>query len=266
MDKIDEILSLREEGLSYREISRQVNCSKSLVSFYCNKNNWEKIEKKRKETETYELLVCDLIKESDNINQICKKLGKKPTNTNYAFIKKIINKYNINVSHFTAEKTDRKCIRYTDDEIFCINSPYTNSNSLKNRLIKNNLKNNKCEICGNTMWNGVNIQLEIHHINGIHNDNRLENIILICPNCHATTENYCGRNKKSKPIIKKEKITSNYEADKEEIIRYAKEKCNFSYIGKCMGLSDNGVRKKCKKIGLPNTTKELQKYIYNLFY
>lgn len=263
MENIKEIIELRDQGLSYNEISKKIGCSKSLVAFYCSKNKWEEVCKKQEEQELYEILVCELIKESENINQVCKKLDKRPTNTNYSFIKKIIEKYNIDTSHFISKQINKKAIRYSDEEVFCVNSPYTNSNSLKNRLIKKELKKNMCEVCGNTLWNGVDIPLELHHINGVHNDNRLENLQFLCPNCHATTDNYCGRNK----ISKKDSdnvIKNNYDDDIALIIKYAKEKCNFTYIGNKIGLTDNGVRKRCKKIGLPYKTNDLKIYIKNL--
>lgn len=265
MDKLKTIIEYREKGLSYQEIAKEVGCSKSLVALYCNSEYQEKIKRKKIEQMEYERVICQLIKESDNINQVCKKIWKRPTNTNYSSIKKIISKYNIDTSHFTAGNKGTKIIRYIDDEVYCENSPYTNSNSLKKRLIKTGKKEEKCEYCGLTHWNNIPIPLELHHINGKHNDNRIENLLLICPNCHATTENYCGRNKKRKEkTVVRNVIEANYDEEIALIIKYAKEKCNFTYIAKQMGLTDNGVRKRCKKIGLPYRTNELKLYIENL--
>lgn len=68
------------------------------------------------------------------------------------------------------------------------------SHSLKKKLIKDNIKEYKCEICNNTHWNGKLIPLELDHINGDHFDNRLENLRIICPNCHAQTDTNSGKN------------------------------------------------------------------------
>ena len=56
------------------------------------------------------------------------------------------------------------------------------------------LRGHKCECCKNTVWNGQDIPLEIHHLDGDHLNNELNNLQLLCPNCHALTENYKGRN------------------------------------------------------------------------
>ena len=57
------------------------------------------------------------------------------------------------------------------------------------------LRGHKCECCGLTEWLGQPIALELHHINGITTDNRLDNLVILCPNCHAQTDNYRGLNK-----------------------------------------------------------------------
>jgi len=65
---------------------------------------------------------------------------------------------------------------------------------VKQRLIKLGLKEDRCEICGISDWLGAPLSLPLHHVNGDRHDNRLENLQLLCPNCHSQTENFAGRN------------------------------------------------------------------------
>jgi hypothetical protein len=69
----------------------------------------------------------------------------------------------------------------------------TNRSHLKGRLLREGLKQNKCERCGLTEWLGEPLNMALHHVNGDGQDNRLSNIQFLCPNCHAQTENYSGR-------------------------------------------------------------------------
>ena len=68
---------------------------------------------------------------------------------------------------------------------------------LKERLYRDGLKEKKCELCGITDWRGKEIAFHLHHINGNPKDNRLENLQIVCPNCHSQTENYCDKNRKN---------------------------------------------------------------------
>ncbi|MDQ6777715.1 MAG: helix-turn-helix domain-containing protein [Actinomycetota bacterium] len=66
--------------------------------------------------------------------------------------------------------------------------------NLKARLVREGLKRNRCEQCGPIDWRGQPLTLALHHVNGQRHDNRLENLMLLCPNCHSQTDNYAGRN------------------------------------------------------------------------
>lgn len=78
------------------------------------------------------------------------------------------------------------------DEVLVEHSTWVNSNNLRQRLLKEGVKEYKCECCGNTEWMGQPIALELHHVNGIKDDLRLENLQILCPNCHSFTDNYRG--------------------------------------------------------------------------
>jgi len=82
-------------------------------------------------------------------------------------------------------------------DILVKNSKYSKTH-LKDRLYKENLLKPECSICGQKgTWLGKKISLILDHINGVNNDNRIENLRIVCPNCNATLSTFCGRNKKN---------------------------------------------------------------------
>lgn len=81
----------------------------------------------------------------------------------------------------------------------------TNRRHLKARLVRAGLKEDRCEQCGITDWNGSPLSLAVHHVNGHADDNRLHNIALLCPNCHSQTDTFAGRNlRRTRPPVRPE--------------------------------------------------------------
>lgn len=94
---------------------------------------------------------------------------------------------------------DRK---YTLQDILDGKYPYYQTNKLRKRLISEGVKKEKCDICGITEWLGEKVSLELDHIDGNSYNHRLDNLRIICPNCHSQTTTYRGKNIKKAGVDK----------------------------------------------------------------
>ena len=136
---------------------------------------------------------------SISISQLLNKLNIKASGGNYQSIKKFIKKYNIDISHFKGKSWSRgNYIGYKRDisKYLTYGSTIT-TYRLKNRLIKEKIFEYKCYGCNLSVWCGQRIPLELHHIDGDNLNNNLSNLTILCPNCHALTNNYRGKNSKT---------------------------------------------------------------------
>ena len=140
-----------------------------------------------------------LIKKSNSYSDVLRALGlntKGGSSTD--ILKKRIRELNCSISHFNKGIKPSNNAKYSLDEILVENSTYMNIRSLKDRIVREKRLEYKCAMCGNKgIWNGQKLSLQLDHINGVHNDHRIENLRFLCPNCHSTTETYAGKNKKN---------------------------------------------------------------------
>ena len=218
-----------------------------------------------------------LVKESNSFSDILRKQGKSISGTAIKFLKKKLNDYDI--SHLLVNKPTNFKSKIPLVEILVKNTYYKGSD-LKRRLINEVLKDDKCEICGcPNQWNNKSLTLQLDHINGDHSDNRLENLRILCPNCHSQTptfsnkrakkHNYCIdcgceislKSTRCHSCSSKHKnsfrVNPENRPTKEELFELIKNK-PFISIGKMYRVTDNTIRKWCKNYGLPSTKKELR--------
>lgn len=168
----------------------------------------------RRSKYTKELLE-KVVNVSRNMTEVLKNLGLKPIGGNFRNISDHIRHNEVSTAHFETERhgwargktklTDErvaKCARgrsLTNEEIFVENAPPIQGNRIGRRLVELGWEY-KCSICGLSDWLGKTITLHLDHINGVGNDNRIENLRFLCPNCHQQTETWGYSNRKGKAL------------------------------------------------------------------
>lgn len=206
----------------------------------------------------------ELVNNSISYSDILRKIKLSSTGNSQKLLKRRILELELNIDHFNKYNIAAKlACTLPIEKVLVENSTYTRS-ALKKRLIKTGLLNYKCSECGNIgTWNNKKLSLHLDHINGVNNDNRLENLRFLCPNCHSQTDTWCAKHKKRKtktiqinfdfrhgPRPLRRKV----ERPTQESLIELTNKLPFTSIGKMYSVSDVTIRKWCKsyKIDIPN--------------
>ncbi|UDY22983.1 HNH endonuclease signature motif containing protein [Nocardioides sp. Kera G14] len=133
---------------------------------------------------------------SSSLAQVIARLGLRAAGGNYATIRRAITAAGLDTSHFRGQAWSRGRSlgprRRLED--YLSNRHRVGSHQLRLRLISEGVFEAKCNRCGLTEWLGRPIALELEHRDGNPDNNALENLELLCPNCHAQTSTYRGRN------------------------------------------------------------------------
>jgi len=138
----------------------------------------------------------EIVKKSYSYTQVAREIGV--TNGGFCVtVKNRIRREKIDTSHFDPKRNHKKKYieAYPFEEIFKKDSAYSNGSRLKKKLYDAGLKGEVCESCMiGPNWNNKRLVLQLDHINGVHNDTRVENLRILCQNCHSQTDTFCAKN------------------------------------------------------------------------
>lgn len=165
------------------------------------------------------------VSESCSMASLADKLGYAERGGSYlSTMKDMIHELGIDISHFVGQGWAKNNFDYSRFQKGKVIKTTTAINALVF------LRGRKCECCGLEEWNDKPIPLEVHHEDGDHLNNEIENLKLLCPNCHALTENYRGKNINQ----------GNRKVSDDELVQSLKDSPNIRQALKSVGLTAKG--------------------------
>lgn len=152
------------------------------------------------------------VQQSSSHAQVQRRLGFVPSGGMHRYLALHIRRLRLDTGHFTGQawargrKLDRGKQARPLAEILVVDSTYLNSGRLRARVVAAGLLEPRCAHCGLDSWRGQPLPLALDHINGDPADNRIENLRILCPNCHALTDTWCGRNRGRRTPMQRDRV------------------------------------------------------------
>lgn len=207
----------------------------------------------------------EIVLQSLSVSDVVVAMGRARVGTNYQLVRDRISALGLDTSHWRGKASSER----VPLELQLCRGSRSSRGALKKKLIREGLLINHCALCGRPPeWEGKPLMLRLDHLNGVNDDNRLENLRLLCPNCDSQTDTYCGRNKKAGrkracecgTLLARKSLRCKHCQDKmprptkiqwpstEELAQLAKE-LGYAGCGRMLGVSDNAVRRRLIKQG-----------------
>ncbi len=136
-----------------------------------------------------------VVKVASSYRDVCRRLGVSVLGGRYRHIRGRIIALNLSTEHFTPfARRGNMNTKMSLEEVLVENSTYLTSR-LKRRLVSEGFMKDRCVECGvGSIWNGKSITLHLDHIDGVSDNHQIDNLRILCPNCHSQTDTYCGKN------------------------------------------------------------------------
>ena len=149
--------------------------------------------------------LIESVKVATSMMQLLKLLNLKISGGAAKNIKNNIKRLNLNTDHWTGQGWLKgKKHNYSKrpiEEILAKDTYYSTMFHIKNRLINDGHWKDECQVCNLSEWQGQKLGLQVHHVDGDRTNNLIENLQLLCPNCHSITDNYCGKESRVKKNV-----------------------------------------------------------------